>query len=155
MCLTPTDTNCVSESGRNSTTNIRSRWPPRLATLAPVWVRGWWGGGGPALPGQAAGTAAQERGRSIPARPRAHLLFLLLPQPLPLQTRFPGWERDPAWEIARAAAASRKTPPHPTPSSRATCRHLERMAQETEASRYPLPCHLQPPTSRKIPPTGS
>lgn len=25
ICLTPTDTNCVSESGRNSTTNIRSR----------------------------------------------------------------------------------------------------------------------------------
>lgn len=25
MCLTPTDTNCVSESGRNSTTNMRSR----------------------------------------------------------------------------------------------------------------------------------
>lgn len=39
MCLTPTDTNCVSESGRNSTTNMRSRWPPRLATLAPVWIR--------------------------------------------------------------------------------------------------------------------
>lgn len=35
MCLTPTDTNWVSESGLNSTTKIRSVWPPLLLALVP------------------------------------------------------------------------------------------------------------------------
>lgn len=34
-CLIPTDTNWVSESGRNSATKILWVWPARLATLAP------------------------------------------------------------------------------------------------------------------------
>lgn len=34
-CLIPTDTKCVSESGRNSATKILWVWPIRLATLAP------------------------------------------------------------------------------------------------------------------------
>lgn len=34
-CLIPTDTKCVSESGRNSATKILWVWPTRLATLAP------------------------------------------------------------------------------------------------------------------------
>lgn len=34
-CLMPTDTKCVSESGRNSATKILWVWPIQLATLAP------------------------------------------------------------------------------------------------------------------------
>lgn len=34
-CLIPTDTKCVSESGRNSATKILWVWPILLATLAP------------------------------------------------------------------------------------------------------------------------
>ena len=39
--LMPTDTNWVSESGRNSATNILWVWPERLATLAPGAGRGF------------------------------------------------------------------------------------------------------------------
>lgn len=35
-CWMPTDTKCVSESGRNSATKILWVWPMRLATLAPL-----------------------------------------------------------------------------------------------------------------------
>lgn len=51
-CLIPTDTKCVSESGRNSATKILWVWPIRLATLAPekqkqsvmtAWIsQPWW-----------------------------------------------------------------------------------------------------------------
>lgn len=36
MCLIPTDTNWVSESGLNSTTKIRSACPALLVTLVPA-----------------------------------------------------------------------------------------------------------------------